>query len=114
MRTVPGREQFLAAENLVFETDAQERLFAHGDDDGQVVIVDGGTDEFRRDLEYWDAVAVGLELAVGETLLAEQLRARDLEPRQVVGVIDDAHHVGLGVADRNRGARLDHASASGR
>jgi len=112
MRALARGEQFLAAEDLILDPDAQKRFLADGRDDRQGIVVNRGADELRRDIEDGDAKAVGLELAIGETLFAQELRAGDFEPREIVGMIDDAHHVGLGVADRDLRARLDHASAA--
>ena len=40
-----------------------------------------------------------LQLAVGQPQRAQQFHAAHLKPDQVVGVVHDAHLVGLGIAD---------------
>ena len=42
---------------------------------------------------------LGLEFAIGQPGLLEQGGAADLKPRQVTAMIDNAHHVGFGIAD---------------
>jgi hypothetical protein len=79
-----GGEQLVAAAQLVFEADAQQGFFAQGGDDRHDIVVERGPQNFTPTLEHRQAVALGLELAVGDALFLEQGGAADLKPRQVV------------------------------
>jgi len=90
MRAVPGREEFLAAEHLILEANAQQRLFLHRGDDRERGVVERGPDEFRRDFQHGNAVAVGFELAATMQLvpswhdsLALWQRATEVQPRAI-------------------------------
>ena len=108
MSGLPSREPLLAAENFVLDPDSQQRLLTDGSENRQRIVVKRRPQIFRCDFQHRDPVAVGLQLTVGEALFAQQLRSGDLEPRQIIGVVDDAHHVGLRVTDGDAGAGLDH------
>ena len=55
---------------------------------------------------------VGFHLAIGPARVAEQVGAADLEPDEVVRVVDDAHLVGFGVAHAHPdGREMDGRSA---
>ena len=105
-----GGEEFLAATDLVFEGETQAGALAHGGEDRDDVVVNGGAAIPHVDLDDGEAEAGGLEVAVGQALLAEEGGAADLEPGQVITVIDDAHHVGFGVANGDFGAGLQHGA----
>ena len=55
--------------------------------------------------------AVFLHLAVGPAERPQQVGTRHLEPDEVVGIVDDAHLIGFGVADTNGGHRGGHDQA---
>src|SRR5207249_4691060 len=65
------------------------------------------------DVDFGDGEvdALLLELLVGQPRLAHQLGAGAVEPHEVVGVVDHAHLVGLGIIDA-QGYRADHAGAT--
>ena len=72
-----------------------------------VVVVDGAQIP-RAGVDHGQAQALRLQLAIGHPALAQEVRAADLEPGEVLGVVGDAHLVRLRVAhaDRGRGAGL--------
>ena len=54
--------------------------------------------------------ALDLHLAIAPARLAQQVGAADLEPHEVVRVVDDAHLVGFGVAHAHPGLGLGRSS----
>jgi hypothetical protein len=50
-----------------------------------------------------DALVLGFQLAVGKAQGAQQFDAANLKPDQVVGIVDNAHLVGLGIAHSHLG-----------
>src|SRR5688572_8154403 len=104
MSSEAGDEQFLAATNFVIEMDAKRGLFPEFRDDRQCIIIEGGTGVFDAKFYNGEVVALSLEFLVRQAAFLEQRRAAHLEPRQIVAMIDDAHHVGFGVADDDLGA----------
>src|SRR5439155_4656539 len=72
----------------------------------QVVVV-GRPSESGVGLDHRQPHAVLLQLAIGEAAPAEQVRASDLEPGEVLRVVGDAHLVGLRVAHPDLRGGLD-------
>jgi hypothetical protein len=76
---------------------AADEVEAGADEDLVVVaggglVADGGVDDGDA------AVGLLLHLFVVQAKLAQKVDTADLEPDQVVGVVDHAHLVGFGVA----------------
>jgi hypothetical protein len=72
--------------------------------DDQFVVVAGGRLVACDGLYNGDAAAFFLLHGfVGEAELAHVFDAADFKPDQIVGMVDDAHLVGFGVADANAG-----------
>ena len=97
VHAVGGGEKFIAALDLVVHAYADERLFQHTCDDGDYVIVVGRPLVLDVDFEDGEKEALGFDFLVGKSFLAEQLGTADLHPREVVAMIDNAHHVGFGI-----------------
>jgi len=112
MAALAGCEQFVSPTHLVFQPDTQHWLFANGRDDYQHVVVNRRANKFRGHIQNWDTIAISLQLPIREALLTKQLCPGDFEPRKIVRMIDDAHHVGLRIADRNARTSLDHEATS--
>ena len=80
---------------------------AHGREQGprrrdlQLVVVAGRLPVLAVRLDDRQREAVGLHLAIAPARLAQQIRASDLEPDEVVRVVHDAHLVGFGVPHAN-------------
>jgi len=104
MRGLTGGEEFFAPENFVIQMNPQQWFFAQIGDDGEYVVVEGGTGIFGGNLEHRQAVALGLKLTIGEAEFFKQSGAADLKPREIIRVVNNAHHVGLGVANGDLGA----------
>ncbi len=103
----PGGQQPLAAVDLVGEADAAalQLVDPGGDPDG--IAVAGAPAVGQLGAGDHQQVAVALDLGVVAAAAGAQGGARLLEPDQVVGVMDDAHLVGLGVADLEVDALAD-------
>src|SRR4051812_28651541 len=69
--------------------------------DEKDVVVPGGLEVLHRSLEHRQQDAAPLDLSVGEAEVADEVAARALEEAQVVGVVDDAHLVGVAVDHAN-------------
>src|SRR5207249_2374655 len=95
----------------VAEGDAPGRELAHPAADPHQVVVAGGGAVADVDFGDGEVDALLLELLVGKPRLAHQLGAGAVEPDEVVGVVDHAHLVGLGIIDAE-GYRADHAGAT--
>src|SRR6266566_1060595 len=95
----------------VAEGDAPGRELAHPAADPHQVVVAGGGAVADVDLGDGKVDALLLELLVSEPRLAHQLGAGAVEPDEVVGVVDHAHLVGLGIIDA-QSYRADHAGAT--
>src|SRR6266513_81014 len=94
----------------VAEGDAPGRELAHPAANPHQVVVAGGGAVADVDFGDGEVDALLLELLVGQPRLAHQLGAGAIEPDQIVGVVDHAHLVGLGIVDA-QGYRADHAGA---
>src|SRR5438876_1879669 len=94
----------------VAQRHASGRELAHPATDLYQVVVPGGGPVTHADFGDGEEDALLLELFVGQPRLAHQLGAGAIEPDQVVGVVDHAHLVGLGIVDA-QGYRADHAGA---
>src|SRR6202023_2416270 len=80
------------------------------------VAVAGGSAVAQLDAGDHQQEAEVLDLAVAVARLRAEVGAGKLEPDDVVGVVDDAHLVGLGVADldvRDLAYRFAHGSPGG-
>src|SRR2546422_4527904 len=95
----------------VAERHASGRELAHPATDLYQVVVPGGGPVTHADFGDGEVHALLLELFVGQPRLAHQLGARAVDPDQVVGVVDHAHLVGLGIVDA-QGYRAGHAGAT--
>ena len=111
MEGVAGDELLAAGEDLVVDAQAHGGCLLHAGDDGDDVVVERGAVIACLDFEDGESVAFVLERAVGDAVRTEELGAADFEPGEVVGMIDDAHHVGFGVAYAEFGAAFDHAAS---
>src|SRR5579863_7894409 len=68
--------------------------------DQDLVVVAGGRFVAAGYVDHrQNASVIGLETAVREADGAQQFHTAQLKPDQVVGVVDDAHLIGLGVAE---------------
>ena len=65
----------------------------------QQVVIERGAFELAAGLDDDQEVARILDLAIAEPALAKQLGAAHLEVDEVAGVMEQAHPVGLGIAD---------------
>src|SRR5256886_10487294 len=95
----------------VAEGDAPGRELAHPAADPHQVVVAGGGAVADVDLGDGEVDTLLLELLVGQPRLAHQFGAGAVEPDEVVGVVDHAHLVRLGIIDA-QGYRADHAEAT--
>ena len=80
------------------------------------IVIKGGFQEPGFGLDHRQAQTPALELLVGLAQSAKQVRASDLEPREIVAVVRDSHLVRFGVAypqGRDRSCRHRHAAISG-
>src|SRR5882672_4946612 len=68
-----------------------------------VIIEHGGLVAATRVNNGDEAIVFALHFLVGEAELAQQFDAANLEPDEMIRVIDDAHLVSLGVADADAG-----------
>src|SRR5207244_4647827 len=73
-------------------------------------VVAAGGAVANADFGNGEVHALLLQLLVGQSRLAHQLRACAVEPDQIVGMIDHAHLIGFGIIDPQR-YRADHAGA---
>src|SRR5262245_2364447 len=73
--------------------------------DLQLVVVPRGTRVFAMCFDHRQRNTSLFHLAITPAERPQQIRARDLEPHEVVRVVDHAHLVGLGVADAHRRRR---------
>ncbi len=103
-----GGEELVVAGELVGDLDLEKGFFGDAGANGYGVVVLGGAFVLHADVEDGEHEAAGFDLLVGEAVFAEELGAADFQPRQVVGVIDDAHHVSFGVTYLDRGDAFDH------
>ena len=99
MARVAGSEHFSVAQDLVLEAEGGLAKIREFGADAQLVVEEGALAVADERFHDDDAVALLLEILVGETCGAEPLDAADLEVGEVAGVVDDALSVGLGVAD---------------
>lgn len=101
-----GEEQLVFIERVAKE----ENGAAHGFDcgfEGEQVVVAGGLAVAAGGLNYGeDAVFFCLEGLVGEAELAQEFDATDLEPGEIVAVVDHTHLIGLGVPDSEARRKL--------
>src|SRR5262245_52353824 len=77
-------------------------LDAHQED----VLVAGGRHVAARGLDHGQAQALGLHVAVAASVGEEELAPGELEVAEVVGVVHDAHLIGVAVDDPH--PRLEH------
>src|ERR1700674_645687 len=106
MHGMPEGEDFVTTGTVhfVFESNLHPRVRDHQLDVEQVVVLRRPQVLHRR-LVDGEHDAARFDLAVGDAQRADPLVARALEEAEVVGVIDDAHLVGVAV---------EHAVAVGR
>ena len=99
---VAGGEEFLVglAEDFVAELEGASLGFEDARADGEEFVVTGGMVVAAVDVGN-DDVSVVLEfhLFVVEAEGAHEFDATDFEPDEEVGVVDNAHLIGFGVAD---------------
>ncbi len=103
---VAGGEEFLVvlAEDFVAEFEGASFGFEDAGADGEEFIVAGGMVIAAVDVSDDDVgVVLKLHLLVVEAEGAHEFNATDFKPDEVVGVIDDAHLIGFGVADADGG-----------
>jgi hypothetical protein len=96
---VAGDEHLPVAHDRVFEAQGDLAHLRELGAERELVVEVGGLAVADERLHDDDAVALPLELPVGEAGGAEPLDATDLEVGEVVGVVDNALGIGLGVAD---------------
>src|SRR5438105_53363 len=69
-----------------------------------LVIIVGGSLIAATTLRHHDVQAIFfLHILIGETMLAAEISAANLEPYEIIRVIDDPHLVRLGVTHAQRG-----------
>ncbi|PYP57688.1 MAG: hypothetical protein DMD44_09630 [Gemmatimonadetes bacterium] len=108
-----GREQIARGRTIdgIAEGDASRLHLADPAAHPDQIVVARRRAEADIDLGHREVHALLLQLFVGDPGLAHQLGAGAIEPDQVVGVVDHAHLIGLGVVDAER-YRADHAGAT--
>ncbi len=86
--------------DLVTEGDGAAAQFEQSGADQNLVIVPGGLAVGGPHLGHREErVVVNLHVAVVESIITTELDPADLEPDEVVGMVDDAGLIGLGIAD---------------
>ena len=97
---MPQRENFVTFRTayFVFESNLHPRV-RDGEVDVEQVVVLRRPQILHRRLVDGQHDAARLDLAVGNAQRADPLVARALEEAEVVGVIDDAHLIGVAVED---------------
>src|SRR2546427_23099 len=88
----------LLAVHLVLESDLHPGMRL-GEMHFEHVVVLRGLDVLHRCLEDRQKDASALDLPIGEPQAADEVAARSFEEPEVVGVVDDAHLVGVAVDD---------------
>src|SRR6266849_5302497 len=69
-----------------------------------LVIIVYGSLVAAAGIDYGNkAVVVALHIFIAEAELAEEFHASHFKPDEMIGVIDDPHLVGFGIADANAG-----------
>ena len=85
------------AQDVVVEPDAHRGEPRGPGMDLHHVVVARGSAILARRLDDGELRALGLHVAIALARLPEPVGPPDLEPHQVVGVVDHAHDVGFGV-----------------
>ena len=119
---MPLGQKDTVAEHLVAMHDLDVRDPLDGRPERQEIVVVGGPLELAADLDHDQEMARVFDVAIGDAPLAQELGPAHLEVDDVVGVMQEAHAVGLGVADakadlvteRHRSVLLVLTSASAR
>lgn len=101
-------KQFVVTGELVGYLYFEKGLFGNSRSNCDGVVVLGGAFILYVDVEYGKHQSTGFDFFVGESVFAEEFGTADFHPRQVVGMIDDAHHVGFGVTYLDFGDAFDH------
>ena len=86
------------AHDLVAEPHAHRRQQLARRPDLELVVVPRRLAVVAVRFDHRQREAVGFHLAIAPAGVAQQIGAADLEPDEVVRVVDDAHLVGFGVA----------------
>ena len=106
-------EFFVASGKFVVDAQAQSGLLADDGVDGDGVGVARGFVIAEADLDHGQKKTLRLEFAVRDAFGGEKRGAGDFKPRDVAAVVNDAHHVGLGVTDLDLAAIFEHGGKSG-
>ena len=101
MQGATSGKQFRASPDLIGRLDASDGKVGDGDGDLQAIVEMGRTQELGRALKDGQEIATLLQFAIREANLVEQGNTGGFEPNKVVCMVDDAHFVGLGVANPN-------------
>ena len=83
----------------VIELHAGTKSRIQGSFDNEHLVVTRRGEIFAVDLGDRQHEPPGLDLPIGKPQMPEQFGAADLEPAQIIGVVDDAHGVGVTVND---------------
>ena len=94
-----GGQHLVATQHLVGEGHAPTAQTLQPTDDSDPVAVARPTPVLELGADHHQQEPLGLDLGVVETAVGAELGSGQLEPDQVVRVMDDPHLVGLGVAD---------------
>jgi len=104
VKGMAGGEEFLVLLAVEFVAELQGAIFGfeYGSANGEEIVVARRMQIAASNVRYDDIrVIVYFHLLVVETQRAHEFNAANLEPDQVIGVVNDAHLVGFGVADAN-------------
>ena len=99
MQGATSGKQFRASPDLIGRLDASYGKVGNGYGDLQAIVEVGGTQELGLAFKDGQEIATLLQFAIREADLVEQENTGRLEPNKVVCMVDDAHFVGLGVAN---------------
>lgn len=99
MTGVAGGEHLSTTQQGVLEAEGSLAQLRQARTERQLVVEAGGALVEGANFYDHEAIALFFELLIGEAGGAEPLDATDLEVGEVVGIVDDALSVGLGVAD---------------